>query len=49
MTTIKVRDESEIINKLSSYIEKISNDAINTRGQFYVGLSGKQENAIFSK
>ncbi|XP_059062720.1 6-phosphogluconolactonase [Achroia grisella] len=40
MTTIKVRDEQEIINKLVLYIEKISNDAINTRGKFYVGLSG---------
>lgn len=40
MTTIKVRDEQEIINKLASYIEKISNDAINSRGRFYVGLSG---------
>ncbi|VVC95757.1 unnamed protein product [Leptidea sinapis] len=40
MTTIKVENEAEIIKKLSSYIEKISNDAITNRGKFYVGLSG---------
>ncbi|KOB73366.1 6-phosphogluconolactonase, partial [Operophtera brumata] len=39
-TIIKVSDEKEIINRLSSYVEKISNDAINNRGRFYVGLSG---------
>ncbi|CAG9792580.1 unnamed protein product [Diatraea saccharalis] len=40
MTTIKVNDEQEIINKLSSYIQKISSDSIHNRGKFYVGLSG---------
>ncbi|CAK1547817.1 unnamed protein product [Leptosia nina] len=40
MTTITVANEEEIIRKLSSYIEKISNDAIHNRGKFYVGLSG---------
>ncbi|XP_013186356.1 6-phosphogluconolactonase [Amyelois transitella] len=40
MTTIKVSNEQEIINKLSSYIEKISGDAILNRGKFFVGLSG---------
>lgn len=40
-TIIKVSDEREIINRLSSYVEKISNDAINNRGRFYVGLSGE--------
>ncbi|CAB3237784.1 unnamed protein product [Arctia plantaginis] len=40
MTTIKVNDEQELINKLASYIEKISNDSIYNRGKFYVGLSG---------
>ena len=41
MTIIKVADEQELIKKLSSYIEKISNDAILNRGKFFVGLSGK--------
>lgn len=41
MTTIKVSDETELINKLASYIEKISNDSIYNRGKFYIGLSGK--------
>lgn len=41
MTTIKVNDEQELINKLTSYIEKISNDSIYNRGKFYIGLSGK--------
>ncbi|KAM3958735.1 6-phosphogluconolactonase [Aphomia sociella] len=40
MTTIKVKNEQEIINKLSSYVEKISKDAIYSRGKFYVGVSG---------
>lgn len=40
MTIIKVADEQELIKKLSSYIEKISNDAILNRGKFFVGLSG---------
>ncbi|KPI98633.1 6-phosphogluconolactonase [Papilio xuthus] len=40
MTTIKVKNEQEIIKKLSSYVEKISNDAIVNRGRFYIGLSG---------
>ncbi|CAG4966257.1 unnamed protein product [Colias eurytheme] len=40
MTTIKVANEQEIIKKLSSYVEKISNDAIHNRGKFFVGLSG---------
>ncbi|CAH2058350.1 unnamed protein product, partial [Iphiclides podalirius] len=40
MTVIKVADEQEIITKLSSYVEKISNDAILNRGRFFVGLSG---------
>ncbi|XP_072946587.1 6-phosphogluconolactonase [Epargyreus clarus] len=39
-TIIKVANEQEIITKLGTYIEKISNDAINNRGAFYVGLSG---------
>ncbi|CAK1589818.1 unnamed protein product [Parnassius mnemosyne] len=39
-TVIKVANEQEIIKKLSSYIEKISNDAILNRGHFFVGLSG---------
>ncbi|XP_039745850.1 6-phosphogluconolactonase [Pararge aegeria] len=39
-TIIKVANEQEIIKKLSSYIEKISNDAILNRGKFFVGLSG---------
>lgn len=41
MTTIKVSDEQEIISRLSSYVQKISNDAIHNRGKFYIGLSGK--------
>lgn len=41
MTTIKVSDEGEIISKLASYVEKISNDAINSRGKFFIGLSGE--------
>lgn len=45
-TIIKVSDEKEIINRLSSYVEKISNDAINNRGRFYVGLSGKSKFSI---
>ncbi|XP_053620168.1 6-phosphogluconolactonase [Plodia interpunctella] len=40
MTTIKVSNEQEIINRLASYIEKISSDAIRNRGKFFVGLSG---------
>ncbi|XP_075991728.1 6-phosphogluconolactonase-like [Anticarsia gemmatalis] len=40
MTTIKVSDEQELIGKLASYIEKISNDSIYNRGKFYIGLSG---------
>ncbi|CAH4029751.1 6-phosphogluconolactonase [Pieris brassicae] len=40
MTTITVANEQDIIKKLSSYIEKISNDAIHNRGKFYIGLSG---------
>ncbi|XP_068624058.1 6-phosphogluconolactonase [Battus philenor] len=40
MTTIKVSNEQEIIKKLASYVEKISNDAILNRGQFFIGLSG---------
>ncbi|CAH0403480.1 unnamed protein product [Chilo suppressalis] len=40
MTTIKVNDEQEIINKLSSYIQKISSDSIHSRGKFFIGLSG---------
>lgn len=40
MTTIKVNDEQELIGKLTSYIEKISNDSIYNRGKFYIGLSG---------
>ncbi|KAG6443453.1 6-phosphogluconolactonase [Manduca sexta] len=40
MTIIKVSDEQEIINKLTSYVQKISNDAIYNRGNFYIGLSG---------
>lgn len=40
MTIIKVADEREIITKLASYVEKISNDAIQNRGKFLVGLSG---------
>ncbi|KAL0811136.1 hypothetical protein ABMA28_010396 [Loxostege sticticalis] len=40
MTTIKVSDEQEIISRLSSYVQKISNDAIHNRGKFYIGLSG---------
>ncbi|CAH0598427.1 unnamed protein product [Chrysodeixis includens] len=40
MTTIIVNDEQELINKLASYIEKISNDSIQNRGKFYIGLSG---------
>lgn len=40
MTTITVANDQEIIKKLSSYIEKISNDAIHNRGKFFVGLSG---------
>lgn len=40
-TIIKVANEQEIVRKLSSYIEKISNDAILNRGKFFVGLSGK--------
>lgn len=41
MTTIIVNDEQDLINKLVSYIEKISNDSIQNRGKFYIGLSGK--------
>ncbi|CAH2098101.1 unnamed protein product [Euphydryas editha] len=40
MTTIKVGNEEELIKKLASYIEKISNDAILNREKFFVGLSG---------
>ncbi|XP_026740725.1 6-phosphogluconolactonase [Trichoplusia ni] len=40
MTTIIVNDEQDLINKLVSYIEKISNDSIQNRGKFYIGLSG---------
>ncbi|NP_001091839.1 6-phosphogluconolactonase [Bombyx mori] len=40
MTIIKVIDEEEIIRKLSTYIQKISNDAILNRNKFVVGLSG---------
>ncbi|KAL4702441.1 hypothetical protein ACJJTC_017647 [Scirpophaga incertulas] len=40
MTTIKVHNEQDIINKLTLYIQKISNDSIYTRGKFYIGLSG---------
>ncbi|XP_026491965.2 6-phosphogluconolactonase [Vanessa tameamea] len=40
MTTVKVANEQELIKKLSSYVEKISNDSINNRGKFFVGLSG---------
>ncbi|XP_063545515.1 6-phosphogluconolactonase [Cydia strobilella] len=40
MTIIKVANESEVISKLSMYVEKISNDAIYNRGKFYIGLSG---------
>ncbi|OWR51320.1 6-phosphogluconolactonase [Danaus plexippus plexippus] len=40
MTIIKVADEAGIINKLTSYVEKISNDAILNRGKFFIGLSG---------
>ncbi|XP_063374542.1 6-phosphogluconolactonase [Cydia amplana] len=40
MTIIKVANESEVISKLSMYVEKISNDAIYNRGKFYIALSG---------
>ncbi|XP_037966841.2 6-phosphogluconolactonase [Plutella xylostella] len=40
MTVIKVVDENEVISKLASYTEKISNDAISKRGKFFIGLSG---------
>ncbi|GBP54772.1 6-phosphogluconolactonase [Eumeta japonica] len=40
MTVIKVTDGQDVINKLSNYIEKISNNAIDLRGKFYIGLSG---------
>lgn len=42
MTLIKVADENEVISKLASYTEKISNDAISKRGKFFIGLSGKK-------
>lgn len=45
MTTIIVSDE-ELVNKLASYIEKISNDAIDSRGKFYIGVSGKFSKVI---
>lgn len=37
---IKVKDEQELIGKLASYIEKISNDASEIRKKFFIGLSG---------
>ncbi|KAJ0171993.1 hypothetical protein K1T71_012756 [Dendrolimus kikuchii] len=40
LTVIKVKDEQELINKLASYIEKISNDAIENQRKFFIGLSG---------
>lgn len=40
MTIIKVANETEVISKLSMYVEKISHDAIYNRGKFYIGLSG---------
>lgn len=41
MATILVCKEEELITKLSSHIEQIANDAIENRGKFFVGFSGK--------
>lgn len=35
------KSEQEVINNLQDLIETISNEAIKSRGTFFVGLSGK--------
>lgn len=41
MTNIITKNETELILKLSSLIEKVSNESIKERKAFYIGLSGK--------
>lgn len=41
MTIIKVCEEEELITHIATTIEQIANDAIENRGKFYVGFSGK--------
>lgn len=40
MTNIITKDQTELILKLSSLIEKVSNESIKERNAFYIGLSG---------
>lgn len=46
MTSVIVCKEEEIITKLSSQIEQIANDAIENRGKFFIGFSGKHLKVI---